>query len=340
MRSSNFLLKVDNLKTYFFSREGTIRAVDGVTFRVGRGETLGIAGESGCGKSVTSQSILRIVPKNGRIVSGSILFHARDGNVIDLATIDPQDKKIREIRGAEIAMVFQEPMSSFSTLYTIGNQIREVIMLHQNVSKHEARREAIDILTRVGMPEPSQTIDAYPFNLSGGMRQRAMIAMALACRPSLLIADEPTTAVDVTIQAQVLELIKELQSELNMALIVITHDLAVIAELTDYVLIMYLGKNVESGPVDDIFYDAKHPYTKGLLGSLPKLGKGAGQSLHPIRGTVPSHAERVTGCLFYPRCVHFIAGVCDKEPPPQVFIAENHETACHLYTDGAGNGSE
>ena len=246
------LLSVRDLKTWFFSREGTLRAVDGVSFDLQRGETLGIAGESGCGKSVTAQSILRIVPRNGRIVSGEILLRTEAG-VVDLAKLDWKGRQVRSIRGAEVSMVFQEPMTAFSLVYTIGNQIMEAIRLHQECDKRTARERAVEMLRRAGMPNPEQTIDAYPFAISGGMRQRAMIAMALSCHPSLLIADEPTTAVDVTIQAQVLELMKELQQELNMSLIIITHDLAVIAELCDRVMVMYLGRDVESAPVETIF---------------------------------------------------------------------------------------
>ena len=336
------LLSVRGLQTHFFSRQGTVKAVDGLSFDLAPGETLGIAGESGCGKSVTTQSILRIVPKNGAIVAGSILFDSPSQGRVDLVTLDPQGSAIREIRGAEIAMVFQEPMTSFSAMHTVGNQIMEAIMLHQRVSKRQARAAAIEMLNRVGMPQPAATIDSYSFNLSGGMRQRAMIAMALSCRPRLLIADEPTTAVDVTIQAQVLDLIKDLQQELGMALIIITHDLAVIAELADTVLIMYLGQEVESAPVDDIFYQPKHPYTRGLLGSVPKLGEGAAQKITPIAGSVPTHVERVHGCLFHPRCPDCIPGVCDGDAPPLLAVGAGHSTACYLYgaadSDSAGAG--
>jgi len=230
---------------------------------------------------------MRIIPKNGRIVSGEIVLNL-DGRLIDLIKLDPQGEEIRKIRGKEISMIFQEPMTSLSPVYTIGNQIMEVIRLHQHCTQNEARERVIEILKKVGMPEPSKTIDAYPFNLSGGMRQRAMVAMALACQPSLLIADEPTTAVDVTIQAQVLELMKELQQELNMGLIMITHDLGVIAELADKVLIMYLGKGVEYASVDEIFYHPKHPYTQGLLASIPRLTMDSEQRIEAISGVVPS----------------------------------------------------
>ena len=331
MNDNKLLLKVEDLKTYFFSREGTLKAVDGVNFNITRGETLGIAGESGCGKSVTAQSILRIVPKNGRIVKGNILFNANGKEFIDLVKLDPQGAEIRNIRGKEIAMIFQEPMTSFSPVHTIGNQIMEVIMLHQKVSKSQARDKALELLNRVGMPNPEQTIDAYPFNLSGGMRQRAMIAMALSCRPSLLIADEPTTAVDVTIQALVLRLIKELQRDLDMALMIITHDLAVIAELADRVLIMYLGKNVEYASAEELFYNPRHPYTKGLLASIPKLGQGSRQRIEPISGSVPSPYEMPSGCLFHPRCSQFISGLCDREEPPLIDVGENHTVRCFLY---------
>ncbi len=331
MQDNNLLLKVKDLRTYFFSREGTLKAVDGVNFDIRRGETLGIAGESGCGKSVTAQSILRIVPKSGKIVGGKISFYLNKKKSLDLVTLNPQGKKIRSIRGKEISMIFQEPMTSFSPVRTIGNQIMEVIILHQNLSKRDARDKAIELLKKVGMPKPAQMIDAYPFNLSGGMRQRAMVAMALSCQPSLLIADEPTTAVDVTIQAQVLELVEELQKELNMALIIITHDLAVIAELADKVLIMYLGKDVESASVDELFYSPKHPYTKGLLASVPRLGEGFQQKIEPIPGSVPSPYEMPKGCLFHPRCSEFISGLCDKKEPPLIEIGKNHQVSCFLY---------
>lgn len=330
MEHSPDLLNVNNLSTYFFSREGILKAVDGVSFTVRRGETLGIAGESGCGKSVMAQSILRIVPANGRIVDGEILLH-RNGETVDLVKLDWKGQAIREIRGGLISMVFQEPMTSFSMNYTIGNQIMEVIRLHQGCDQKTARERTIEILRKVGLPKPEQTIDSYPFALSGGMRQRAMIAMALACQPSLLIADEPTTALDVTIQAQVLELMQQLQHELGMALIVITHDLAVIAELCDRVLIMYLGLDVESAPADELFRNPKHPYTMGLLQSVPKLGAGKDQKIEAIEGTVPTPYERAAGCPFHPRCPQVIPGTCDVEVPPQITVGPEHKVRCHLY---------
>ena len=332
------LLQVENLKTHFQSREGTVKAVDGVSFQIASGETLGIAGESGCGKSVTSQSILRIVPKNGRIISGHIIY-SQNGRAIDLAKVKPQSQLMRAIRGGEIAMIFQEPMTSFSPVHTIGNQIMDTMKLHQNVSRREARKRAIELLKMVGMPRPAEMIDAYPFTLSGGMRQRAMIGMALACRPSLLIADEPTTAVDVTIQAQVLALIKRFQSEFKMALIIITHDLAVIAELADMVLIMYLGKSVEYGPVHELFANPKHPYTRALLASIPRLGSGSRQRtgirIESISGSVPSPYEMPSGCLFHPRCSEFMAGVCERVDPQARAVGANHQVSCLLYGGSA-----
>ena len=325
------LLEVQNLSTHFFSREGTLRAVDGVSFEVKRGETLGIAGESGCGKSVTAQSIMRLVPANGDIVGGRIMFDLPNTGPTDLVSMDPEGARMLDIRGRVISMIFQEPMTSFSPVHTIGDQLSEVIVIHQKADKSEARRKAIDFLRRVGMPKPEQIYDSYPFNLSGGMRQRAMIAVALSCHPELLIADEPTTAVDVTIQALVLDLIAQMQRQLNMALIMITHDLAVIAELADKVCIMYLGKDVEYGPVVDLFYHPKHPYTQGLLESIPKFGESATQRLTPIAGSVPGPGEIPTGCKFHPRCAHFMKGVCDKADPPAFDVGDGHRVRCFLY---------
>ncbi|MBI1298139.1 ATP-binding cassette domain-containing protein [bacterium] len=330
MNDNPVLLSVRNLTTQFFSQEGIFDAVDGVSFDIRRGEALGIAGESGCGKSVTAQSILRIVPRNGKTVDGEILLQ-ENGKTVDLVKLNEFGKEIRDIRGRAISMVFQEPMAGFSMVYTIGNQITEVIRLHQKCSAAEARERAIEILRRVGMPKPEQTIDAYPFALSGGMRQRAMIAMALSCHPMLLIADEPTTAVDVTIQAQILSLMKALQKEMGMALMVITHDLAVISELCDRVMIMYLGKDVESAPAGELFRNPKHPYTIGLLHSVPELGEGRNQEIVPISGSVPSPYRRPSGCTFHPRCPEFMPGVCDVAYPPQVEISAGHKVRCHLY---------
>ena len=324
------LLEVEDLGTHFYSREGVLKAVDGVSFTLLPGSVLGIAGESGCGKSVTSQSILRIVPRNGRIVKGKVKLRLESG-VVDLAQLDERGHTIRGIRGKEISMVFQEPMSSFSPVYTIGNQITEVIRLHQDVSRVEARRRAIEMLARCELPNPKQLIDAYPFELSGGMRQRAMIAMALACQPKLLIADEPTSALDVTVQAQILELLEELRREFGLAIILITHDLGVVAELCDHLMIMYLGKTVEYGPVRNLFHGPQHPYTRGLLASVPKVGQRVKADLAPITGSVPSLYELPTGCPFRTRCPDCIDGTCDVVEPAMVEVDPGHHVACHLY---------
>jgi peptide/nickel transport system ATP-binding protein len=339
------LLEVKDLHTHFFLDQGIVKAVDGVDFTVMRGQTVGIVGESGCGKSVMARSILRIVPPPGRVVEGQMLFHQRDRangmptsqvqQVIDLATLDPRGTEVRKIRGGEISMIFQEPMTSLSPVHTIGSQIIEAILLHQDISKEEARQQAIEMLDKVNMPQPSRTIDRYPYQLSGGMRQRAMIAMALSCRPTLLIADEPTTALDVTTQAQILTLLGDLQREFGMAIIFITHDLGVIAQMVDYVVVMYLGKVVEVADVDTIFYDPKHPYTQSLLRSIPRLGRksarGVSSRLTAIRGTVPDPYNIPSGCPFHPRCRKAIAGLCDTKEPPFLDVGADHKVRCVLY---------
>ncbi|RME57842.1 MAG: ABC transporter ATP-binding protein [Caldilineae bacterium] len=339
---NDLLLEVKGLKTHFFLQQGIVRAVEGVDFTVHRGQTVGVVGESGCGKSVMARSVMAIVPTPGRVVEGQILFHRRverDGSqveeVVDMAAIDPKGDVARSIRGAEISMVFQEPMTSLSPVHSIGAQIMEAILLHQDVNKAQAREIAIDMLNRVGMPQPERTIDRYPHQLSGGMRQRAMIAMALSCRPSLLIADEPTTALDVTTQAQILTLMQELQEDLGMAIIFITHDLGVIAQMADYVVVMYLGEVVEMAPVDDIFYNPQHPYTRALLRSIPLLGRKSAQHktsrLAAIRGAVPDPYSIPSGCPFHPRCPSVIHGVCSERTPPYIKISENHKVRCVLY---------
>jgi peptide/nickel transport system ATP-binding protein len=330
MNGKPILLDVKNLRTHFISREGTLRALNDVSFTLREGETLGVVGESGCGKTVTSLSILRIVPSNGRIVGGEILL-AKDGGFVDLTKLDARSKEMRSIRGADIAMVFQEPMTSFSPVYTVGNQIGEVLKLHRNMNDEEARKATVELLTRVEMPQAEQQVDAYSFNLSGGMRQRAMIAMALACSPRLLIADEPTSALDVTIQAQVLDLIKDLQSRSGMAIMIVSHDLGVVAQMADSVMIMYLGDSMEYGPVDTIYHDAKHPYTRGLIKSVPRIRTREREQLVPILGNVPSLYERPTGCSFHTRCPSFMKGVCDVTEPLTVQIDPGHTVKCHLY---------
>jgi peptide/nickel transport system ATP-binding protein len=293
-------------------------------------------GESGCGKSVTARSILRIVDRPGRIVDGEILFRRRPtngapGRMVDLAKLEPNGAEMRAIRGAEIALIFQEPMSSFSPVHTIGNQIIEAILLHQPVSRRAARDKTIEILRRVGVSSPEERVDQLSNQLSGGIRQRAMIAMALSCRPTLLIADEPTTALDVTTQTQILELMRQLQKEDGMAIMLITHDLGVIAEMATDVVVMYLGRVVEQAPVDAIFHAPRHPYTKALLRSIPRLrAKGHGR-LTPIAGAVPHPYDRPTGCPFHSRCADFIPGTCDRRAPDLKPVGDHHAVSCFLY---------
>jgi oligopeptide/dipeptide ABC transporter ATP-binding protein len=300
------LLVVDELQTFFAAEDGTVRSVDGVTFDIRAGSTLGIVGESGCGKSVTALSIMRLVQSPGAIVGGSVRFDGRD-------LLSLSGAEMRAIRGKEIAMIFQEPMTSLNPVFSIGFQIEEAVSLHRGIPRRKARANAIEMLRLVGIPSPEVRVDDYPHQLSGGMRQRVMIAMALSCQPKLLIADEPTTALDVTIQAQILDLMKSLQRELGTSILLITHDLGVIAEATDEVVVMYLGKVVERAPVKALFSDPRHPYTIGLLRSTPRLG-ASDQRLMEIRGTVPSPASMPQGCPFHPRCDRATA-VCSMEEP-------------------------
>ncbi len=329
------LLSIRNLKTYFVMDEGTAQAVDGVSFDVHAGQVVGVVGESGCGKSVTIKSVLRIVQKPGRIVGGEILWRrqGQDGQeeIIDLVQLDAQGKGMRSIRGGEIALIPQEPMASFSPVHTIGNQLIEAVRLHMNVNKREAKDIAIERLHEVGMPSPEQRLDAYSWELSGGLRQRAMIAMALSCNPRLLIADEPTTAIDVTTQAQVLNLLRRLQDELNMSIIFITHDLGVIAQVADFVVVMYLGRIVESGPVDDIFHKPQHPYTMALLESIPTIHSKSKELLPTIEGSIPHPFNRPAGCPYYPRCSFFMPGTCDQQTPILEAVNEKQSVSCFLH---------
>jgi peptide/nickel transport system ATP-binding protein len=330
------LLSVRNLKTYFAQDEGTVRAVDGVSFDLYPRRTLGVVGESGCGKSVTARSILRIVDRPGRIVEGEIHFRrpgngAGPGPMVDLAQLAPDGQEMRSIRGAEIALIFQEPMSSFSPVHTVGNQIAEAIMLHQQVNRRQARAKAIEMLQRVGVSLPEQRVDQLANQLSGGLRQRAMIAMALSCHPTLLIADEPTTALDVTTQTQILELMRQLQREDGMAIMLITHDLGVVAEMATDVAVMYLGRVVEQAPVDEIFHAPRHPYTRALLRSIPRIRSRARERLMPIAGAVPHPYDRPAGCPFHPRCTEAMAGRCDRHTPSLRPVADGHSVSCFLY---------
>ena len=332
------ILSVRDLHTHFPVDEGTVVAVDGASFDVPAGKTLGIVGESGCGKSVTARSVLRILDRPGEIVAGEILFRRAGGNgrrdVLDLAALDADGEQMRSIRGGEIALVFQEPMASFSPVHTVNVQLLEAIRLHRpDAGKEEARGIAIEALRQVHIPNPEQRIDSYAFELSGGLRQRAMIAIALSCQPSLLIADEPTTALDVTTQAQILDLIRELQGEHGMAIMLITHDMGVIAEMADEVVVMYLGRVVENAPVDDIFHNPRHPYTQALHRSIPSITAPTGQALDSIAGTVPHPNERPPGCPFHPRCQSFMPDTCDRAVPELLAVAPGHSASCFLHQD-------
>ncbi|MGI6705558.1 MAG: ABC transporter ATP-binding protein [Clostridia bacterium] len=331
---NNVLVEVKNLKTYFHLYEGTVRAVDGISFDIKKEQTLGVIGESGSGKSVTAQSILQIVPSPpGKIEEGEILLHLPDRQgVIDLAKLDPDGEELRSIRGKEISMIFQEPMRSFGPLNTIGQQIVEAIQIHnKHISKKEGREMAIELLRKVGIPKPEKRVDGYPHQFSGGMLQRAMIAMALSCSPRLLIADEPTTAVDVTIQAQLMELLSQLQEETGMSIMLITHNLAVVSEIADEIIVMYLGRIVEQASVEEIFYNPLHPYTRALWKSIPKV-EGELEKLQPIEGTIPSPYEMPEGCYFYNRCEEYDPRVCDpKNCPPTVEVSPGHRVSCWKY---------
>ncbi|MFD1204811.1 MULTISPECIES: ABC transporter ATP-binding protein [Sporosarcina] len=318
------ILKVDNLHTYFKTEHGKVPSVNGVSFEVKEGETLAIVGESGSGKSVTSLSIMGLIEAPGKVEKGSILFEKTDLTKID-------KKAYRKLRGNEIAMIFQEPLTSLNPLFTIGNQLSEAIKLHQKVDKRVARVKGIEMLKHVGIPRAEKVFDSYPHVLSGGMRQRVMIAMALSCNPKLLIADEPTTALDVTIQAQILELMKKLSTENNTAILLITHDLGVVAEMADKVVVMYAGQVVEHTDVFTLFSNPKHPYTKGLLDSTPKFHE-AEEELSSIRGTVPTPATMPVGCKFHPRCP-FATEQCIVQEPVLEEISDDHQVRCWLYAE-------
>lgn len=322
-RKSKDLVEFKNLKTHFFTEDGTVKAVNDVSFKIKTGETVGVVGESGCGKSVTAMSLMRLIPNPpGRIVAGEIYFDGR--NVLELS-----DSEMREIRGNEISVIFQEPMTSLNPVFTIGDQIAEVIILHQHLSKAEARKKSIEMLKLVGIPRAEEVVDSYPHELSGGMRQRAMIAMAVSCNPMLLIADEPTTALDVTIQAQILDIMKNLKNKLNTSIMLITHDLGVIAEMADYVIVMYAGKVVEEAPVIELFKNPMHPYTVGLLNSKPILNKDR-ERLYSIPGQVPNPIGMPETCYFSERCEKCLK-LCKEKQPELKQVNTNHKVACWLY---------
>jgi oligopeptide/dipeptide ABC transporter ATP-binding protein len=325
--SDDVLIDVRGLRTHFFTEDGVVKAVDGVSFSIPRGKTLGIVGESGCGKSVTSFSILRLVSPPGRIVEGEVLFEGRD-------LLKLPEEEMRGIRGHRISMIFQEPMTSLNPVFTVGFQIAEAARLHLGMDKARARAHAIEMLDRVRIPSAATRVDEYPHQMSGGMRQRVMIAMALACNPKLLIADEPTTALDVTIQAQILDLLKKLQTELGMSILIITHDLGVVAEVADQVAVMYASKVVESGDAGKIFRSPRHPYTEGLLHSIPRLETPRGTPLNVISGTVPNPLHFPSGCKFHPRCSKAVEA-CKSVEPALKDLTPGHRVACDVVAGGA-----
>lgn len=340
------LLTIRNLQVRFYLQEGIVRAVEDVNLEVYPGRTLGVIGESGCGKSVTAQAVLRILPSPpGRIVDGQILLWQRKASEgqpadapLDLVRLDAAGREIRQVRGREIAMIFQEPMTSFGPMHTIGNQIEETILLHQaGTGQAEARAHTVSLLGQMGIPRPDAIANSYPHQISGGMRQRAMIALALSCTPLLLIADEPTTALDVTVQAQILELLSQLQATYGMAILFITHDLGVIAEVADEVAVMYLGRVVEQAPVHELFDHPAHPYTRALLHSIPRIDDTTTQRLESIRGAVPDPFHIPPGCAYADRCPDFMAGVCDRQIPDMIACGPNHRVRCFLYEETAAD---
>ena len=351
------LVEIKDLNVHFEVRDGTVKAIQGASFDIIRGQTTGIIGESGCGKSITAKAIMQMIPRPGKIVKGEILYHFRDKlnpsqeEIINITELDPDGTRIRKIRGGEIGMIFQEPMSSLTPVYTAGYQIGEALNLHRlvpqkvgdqmdaaimeyrNVTKQEAREIAIDMLQKVGLPKPHERVDSYPHQLSGGQRQRVMIAIALSCDPVMLIADEPTTALDVSIEAQILDLMRDLQEREDMAIMFITHNLGVVAEMAEDIIVMYMGKQVERASSLKVFYEAKHPYTRALLESIPHVGKRDRARLASIKGMVPSPFELPSGCVFHTRCPSFMPGKCDVIEPTWQEIEEDHWVSCLLYEE-------
>jgi peptide/nickel transport system ATP-binding protein len=350
------LVEIKDLHVEFEVRDGIIHGVDGFTLTINRGETLGVIGESGCGKSITAKAVMQMVPKPGKITGGEILYYQRDKydpkkptEVINITKLHPDGEQIRKIRGGEFAMIFQEPMSSLTPVYTTGTLIGEALNLHrmvpktvgqqmvQNitayrpVTKEEAREISIEMLQKVGIPKPHERVDAYPHQLSGGQRQRVMVAIALSCHPFMLIADEPTTALDVSIEAQILDLMRGLQETTEMSIMFITHNLGVVAEMAKEIVVMYMGKQVEAASTDRVFYEPKHPYTRALLQSIPKVGKRTGDRLASIKGMVPDPFHLPSGCVFHPRCPSFMPGKCDQITPSWIEVEPDHWARCLLY---------
>lgn len=326
----DLLFEVRDLRVQFGSDDGPVTAIDGVSFDIPRGKTVCVVGESGSGKSITGRSLMSLLPHNARIAGGHVVYHPVAGQSVDVASLDPRGRGIRAIRGRDISLVSQEPMAALSPVHTIGQQMVPVIQRHLGLGRRQATAHAVAMLDRVGLPKPAQRINSYAFELSGGMRQRVCIAMALACHPRLVIADEPTTALDVTTQANIIDLLQDLQAETQLSILFITHDLGVVAEIADEVVVLYLGRVVERGSVQQIFAEPAHPYTKALLKSVPRLGMGRSSRLAAIRGMVPSAVDRPTGCDFHPRCDFAVAGLCDRLEPPDVQLGGGHSARCVL----------
>lgn len=332
------IISVKNLKTYFYANNRCNKALNGVSMDIKRGKTLCIVGESGCGKSVTASSIMQLLPKFSRIEEGEIIYHDENGRDIKIHELERNSKEMRQLRGKDIAMIFQDPMTALNPVYTIGWQIVEMIRTHEKISKKEAKERALKLLKDMGIPLAEKRIDQYPHEFSGGMRQRAMIAMAMSCNPKVLIADEPTTALDVTIQAQIFELMDKLKREYNTAIMLITHDMGVVCELADDVAVMYMGNIIESGSAKEVLENPSHPYTKALLKSIPVLGKGADQEINPIRGATPDPFDRPMGCQFAPRCDYYCKE-CDEQMPEEQLINEStHMVRCIKYKEVVLNG--
>lgn len=331
------IITVNNLKTYFYANNRCNKALNGVSMEIKRGKTLCIVGESGCGKSVTASSIMQLLPKFSRIEEGEIIYHDESGKDIEIHKLEKNSKEMRNLRGKDIAMIFQDPMTALNPVYTIGWQIVEMIRSHENISKKEAKERALQLLKDMGIPLAEKRIDQYPHEFSGGMRQRAMIAMAMSCNPRVLIADEPTTALDVTIQAQIFELMDKLKREYNTAIMLITHDMGVVCELADDVAVMYMGNIIESGTAKEVLESPSHPYTKALLKSIPVLGKGADQEINPIKGSTPDPLDRPPGCQFAPRCDYY-AKECDEQMPDEVILSGTHMARCLKCREVALNG--
>lgn len=331
--NKDIVLKLENLQTKFKVGKRIVHAVNDVSFELKSGTTLGVVGESGCGKSVTAHSVIQLLPKNGYLTNGRVTYRNKAGEILELSSFKRTGKDIRQIRGQEIAMIFQDPMASLDPVYKIGSQIAENLLEHENISRKEARARVVKLLNELGIPEPDKRYDDYPHQFSGGMKQRVMIAIAMICNPNIVIADEPTTALDVTIQAQILQLMKNVQKEHGTSIMLITHNMGIIAETCDEVAVMYMGKIVEFGTLEQVFNESRHPYTKALLKSVPVLGLGKRAKLESIRGTTPDASDAYVGCVFEPRC-DSACEICKSVEPGETDLGNNHRVRCHLYEGG------